>query len=125
MTATTSTQDKIDFVLKMPNGATHAVNYKTQDFFEETQKITNKKGVDVIIDFVGRSHWHKNIAAFARDGRMTLLATLSGASPRCSDSAGRKFHTLLSREQGGRGGSRSHPLQAPAHRGFDPSQPFR
>ena len=62
----------------MPHGATHAVNYKTQDFFEETQKITNKKGVDVIIDFVGRSHWHKNIASFAFDGRMTLLATLSG-----------------------------------------------
>lgn len=78
VTATTSTQKKIDFLLRMPNGATHAVNYKTQDFFEETQKITNKKGVDVIIDFVGRSHWHKNIASFAKDGRMTLLATLSG-----------------------------------------------
>ncbi|GJE91905.1 NAD(P)H-quinone oxidoreductase [Phanerochaete sordida] len=78
VTATTSTQAKIDFLLQMPHGATHAVNYKTQDFFAETQKITNGKGVDVIIDFVGRTHWHQNIAAFAKDGRMTLLATLSG-----------------------------------------------
>ena len=67
-------------MLQMPNGATHGVNYKTQDFFEETQKITDKKGVDVIIDFVGRSHWHKNIASFAKDGRMTILATMSGTS---------------------------------------------
>ena len=78
VTATTSTQQKIDFLLKMSNGATHGVNYKTQDFFEETQRITKQKGVDVIVDFVGRSHWHKNIASAARDGRMTLLAFLSG-----------------------------------------------
>lgn len=69
-------------MLNIANGATHGVNYKTQDFFEETQKITNGKGVDVIIDFVGQSHWHKNIASFAKDGRMTLLATLSGACSR-------------------------------------------
>ncbi|PSR71676.1 hypothetical protein PHLCEN_2v12450 [Hermanssonia centrifuga] len=79
ITATTSTQEKIDFVLKMPNGATHGVNYKTQDFAEEVSKITNGKGVDVVIDFVGQSHWHKNIAALAKDGRMTLLAFMSGS----------------------------------------------
>ena len=65
-------------VLSLPHGATHAVNYKTQDFAEEVKKITNGKGVDVIIDVVGQSHWHKNIDSLAFDGRMTLLATLSG-----------------------------------------------
>ena len=42
------------------------------------KKTTNSKGVDVVIDFVGQSHWHKNIDALAMDGRMTLLAVLSG-----------------------------------------------
>lgn len=65
----------------MPYSATHGVNYKTQDFSDEVQKITAGKGVDVIIDFVGRTHWHKNIASLAKDGRMTLLATLSGTPP--------------------------------------------
>ncbi|KAH9890359.1 quinone oxidoreductase [Cubamyces lactineus] len=78
VTATASTQEKLDMVLSLPHGATHAVNYKTQDFSEEVKKITNGKGVDVIIDFVGQSHWHKNIDSLAYDGRMTLLATLSG-----------------------------------------------
>ncbi|KAI0653539.1 hypothetical protein C8Q70DRAFT_1059251 [Cubamyces menziesii] len=50
----------------------------TTDFAEEVKKITNGKGVDVIIDVVGQSHWHKNIDSLAFDGRMTLLATLSG-----------------------------------------------
>ncbi|KAI0655565.1 quinone oxidoreductase [Cubamyces menziesii] len=78
VTATASTKEKLDMVLSLPHGATHAVNYKTQDFAEEVKKITNGKGVDVIIDVVGQSHWHKNIDSLAFDGRMTLLATLSG-----------------------------------------------
>ena len=80
---TASTQEKLDFVLNMPDGglsATHAVNYKTQDFSEEVKKATNGKGVDVLIDFVGQSHWTKNLASLAVDGRMTLLAVLSGES---------------------------------------------
>ncbi|THU96668.1 quinone oxidoreductase putative [Dendrothele bispora CBS 962.96] len=78
VTATASTREKLDWLLDMPNGATHAVNYKTQNFAEETKKITENHGVDVIVDFVGQSHWKKNLEAFAKDGRMTLLATLSG-----------------------------------------------
>ena len=65
-------------LLQLPSGATHVVNYKEQDFADEVKKTTRGKGVDVIIDFVGQSHWHKNIDSLAYDGRMTLLATLSG-----------------------------------------------
>lgn len=59
-------------------GATHAINYKTQDFAAEVKKVTNGRGVDVLIDFVGQSHWTKNIDSLALDGRMTMLAFLSG-----------------------------------------------
>jgi NADPH:quinone reductase-like Zn-dependent oxidoreductase len=62
----------------MPNCATHVANYKTEDFSETVKKATNGKGVDVIIDPVGQSHWHKNIDSLAIDGRMTVLASLSG-----------------------------------------------
>lgn len=64
----------------MPSGATHAVNYKTQNFAEEVAKITEGKGVDVILDFVGRTHWEKNINSLAVDGRMTIFAFMSGSS---------------------------------------------
>ena len=81
MTATASTGDKLDMLLGMPSGATHAVNYKTQDFAAEVKATTGGKGVDVVIDFVGQSHWAKNIDALAYDGRMTMLALLSGKPP--------------------------------------------
>jgi NADPH:quinone reductase-like Zn-dependent oxidoreductase len=50
--ATASTSDKLDWLLSLPSGATHTVNYKTQDFAAEAKKVTGGKGVDVIIDFV-------------------------------------------------------------------------
>ena len=77
--ATASTKEKLDWLLSLPSGATHAINYKTQDFAQESKKFTNGHGVDVLIDFVGQSHWTKNIQSLAIDGRMTLLAFLSGA----------------------------------------------
>ncbi|KAK7054347.1 hypothetical protein VNI00_003541 [Paramarasmius palmivorus] len=77
--ATASKKEKLDWLLSIPNGATHGVNYKTQDFFREVVSITESKGVDVVVDFVGQSHWKKNIQSLARDGRMVMLATLSGS----------------------------------------------
>ena len=76
--ATASSKEKLDGLLAMQNGATHVVNYKTQDFSAEVKKITEGKGVDVIIDFVAQSHWNKNIDSLALDGRMTMLGALSG-----------------------------------------------
>ncbi|KAG2365104.1 hypothetical protein BDR07DRAFT_1470550 [Suillus spraguei] len=78
VTATASTTEKLDWLRSIPNGATHTVNYKTEDFAAEVKKTTNGKGVDVVIDFVGQSHWAKNVESLAIDGRMTILATLSG-----------------------------------------------
>ncbi|SJL07176.1 related to NADPH quinone oxidoreductase homolog PIG3 [Armillaria ostoyae] len=76
--ATASTKEKLNWLLSIPNGATHGVNYKTQDFAAEALKITEGKGVDVVLDFVGQTHWNKNINSLAIDGRMTIFAFLSG-----------------------------------------------
>jgi len=62
----------------MNNGATHAVNYKTANFVDTVKQATDGKGVDAIIDLVGPSHWDKNIASLALDGRMTLVGLVSG-----------------------------------------------
>ncbi|TRM56948.1 chaperonin 10-like protein [Schizophyllum amplum] len=48
------------------------------DFSAEIQKITEGKGVNVILDFVGQSHWQKNINSLAMDGRLSLQGLMSG-----------------------------------------------
>jgi len=79
VTATTSNQEKIDWLLGLPNGATHAANYKTEDFSIVVKQVTDGNGANVIIDFVGQSHFNKNLDSLAVDGRMTILSLLSGA----------------------------------------------
>ena len=66
MTATTSSQEKIDWLFGLPNGATHAANYKTEDFAAVVKQITGGKGVDVIIDSVGQSHFNKKSRIIGR-----------------------------------------------------------
>ncbi|KAH7090099.1 quinone oxidoreductase [Auriculariales sp. MPI-PUGE-AT-0066] len=76
---TASTQEKLAW-LHDTVGATHTANYKTSDFSETVKSATEGHGVDVIVDFVGQSHWAKNIDSLAVDGRMVILAFLSGAN---------------------------------------------
>jgi len=84
---TASTKEKLDSLLSMPNGATHVANYKTQDFSAEVKKATDGRGVNVLIDFVGQSHWNKNIDSLALEGRMTVLALMSGSEVPCANIA--------------------------------------
>lgn len=75
---TASTKEKLDWLLSIPNGATHVANYKTEDFSQVVKQATNGKGVDVVIDFVGPTHWERNINSLAVDGRMIIIGLLSG-----------------------------------------------
>jgi NADPH:quinone reductase-like Zn-dependent oxidoreductase len=59
-------------------GADVAVNYKAQDFVTETQKFTDGKGVDIIIENVAADNLAKDFAALARDGRIVLIGTGTG-----------------------------------------------
>ncbi|KZV70381.1 quinone oxidoreductase [Peniophora sp. CONT] len=78
VTATASSKEKLDWLLSLPAGATHVANYRTEDFADVVKDATGGHGADVVIDMVGQSHWERNIKAMAVDGRMTILAFMSG-----------------------------------------------
>jgi len=61
-------------------GAEAAINYKTQDFVAEVKALTEKRGVDVILDMVGGDYIPRNIEAAARDGRIVSIAFLNGST---------------------------------------------
>ncbi|CCO37259.1 Quinone oxidoreductase PIG3 [Rhizoctonia solani AG-1 IB] len=63
----------------MPKGSTHGVNYREQNFAEEVAEITDGHGVNLIVDFIGPDYWDKNVEALAKDGRMVVLASMSGS----------------------------------------------
>ncbi len=59
-------------------GADHVFNYKTQEWANEIFAITQKKGVNVILDMVGGSYIEKNLRSLALDGRYCFIAFLEG-----------------------------------------------
>ena len=60
-------------------GATRAINYRDEDFFEVVRAETGKRGVDVILDMVGGDYIDRNIRSLADDGRLVNIGYQSGS----------------------------------------------
>lgn len=59
-------------------GADLAINYKEEDWVAVLREKTEKQGVDVILDMVGGSYIQKNIDSLNWDGRLSIIAFLTG-----------------------------------------------
>ena len=77
MYATAGSEEKCAACVRL--GATHAINYRTQDFVEEIKRLTQKRGVDVVLDMVGAPYAVRNIRCLAMDGRLVYIAFLEGS----------------------------------------------
>ncbi len=62
-------------------GADEVVNYETQDFAKEVRRLTDKKGVEVVFEHVGKKTWEKSILAAAIGGRITTVGATTGYDP--------------------------------------------
>jgi NADPH2:quinone reductase len=56
----------------------HAINYREQDFVAEVKKLTDGRGVDVILDMVAGDYVPRELELLAEDGRLVIIATLGG-----------------------------------------------
>lgn len=59
-------------------GAELAINYNEEDYVEAVKNATDGRGVDLILDMVGGAYIARNIYALAMDGRLAMIAFLSG-----------------------------------------------
>ena len=60
-------------------GADAAINYKEQDFVLEVNRLTNKLGVNVILDMIGGDYLPRNLQCMADDARLVQIAIQNGA----------------------------------------------
>jgi putative PIG3 family NAD(P)H quinone oxidoreductase len=73
---TVGSETKRQFCLEL--GANAAINYQTQDFVEETLRLTADRGVDVILDIVGGDYFPRNLKCLAIAGRLVQIALQNG-----------------------------------------------
>lgn len=62
-------------------GAEHGINCDNTDFAKEVRRLTNKRGVDVVVDCVGGDGWVKSLASLAKGGRLVTSGAAAGAMP--------------------------------------------
>lgn len=67
--------------LAREHGATHLINYKSQDFHAEVMKLTGGKGVDVVYDSIGKDTFDGSLACLKPKGLMVSFGNASGPVP--------------------------------------------
>jgi NADPH2:quinone reductase len=67
--------------LALANGATHAINYRSEDFAARVKEITGGRGVKVVYDSVGKDTWEKSLECLRPLGLMASFGNASGAVP--------------------------------------------
>ena len=66
-------------------GADHVINYKTERFEDDqSRKLTNKKGVDVVFEHVGGEGFNGSLLVLKRGGRLVTCGSTAGPSDRRS-----------------------------------------
>lgn len=59
-------------------GASEVIDHHRQDIAAEIKRITNRRGVDVVIEHVGEATWPKSIRSLARGGRLVTCGATTG-----------------------------------------------
>jgi putative PIG3 family NAD(P)H quinone oxidoreductase len=60
-------------------GAAHAIDYQAQDFVAEVARLTEGKGVNLVLDMVAGDYVARNLKCLAEDGRHVTIAVQGGA----------------------------------------------
>ena len=72
----TASSAKLDRV--RDQGADHVIDYREQAFADEIRRITEKRGVDVILDHIGAQYLEANMKSLALAGTLMLIGVMGG-----------------------------------------------
>ena len=73
---TASSDDKLAKAREL--GADETINYTRDDWPKEVRRVTNKKGVDVVVEHTGAATWPGSISSLKNDGRLVTCGATSG-----------------------------------------------
>jgi NADPH2:quinone reductase len=76
---TTGTEEKARRLRKL--GADVTIDVSENDFLTEVMRVTNNRGVDVVLEMIGGEVYQKSLQALAPDGRLFSIGGAFGAIP--------------------------------------------
>jgi len=60
-------------------GADYTIDHYKQNVLEEVKKLTGNRGVDVVVEHVGKATWEWSVKALAKGGRLVTCGATTGA----------------------------------------------
>lgn len=75
--ATAGDQEKMDRARAL--GADEVIDHYKQDVLGEVRRLTEKRGVDVVVEHVGKATWPGSVKALAKGGRLVTCGATTGA----------------------------------------------
>ncbi|MFF0826321.1 SDR family NAD(P)-dependent oxidoreductase [Brevibacillus sp. NPDC003359] len=84
--ATASTQTKLDFLQQI--GADYVINYMENDFQQEIRRLTEGRGIDIILNTLGGDALQKGLNCLSRGGRYIEIAMTALKSAKTVDLSG-------------------------------------
>jgi NADPH:quinone reductase len=73
---TASSQEKLERCLDL--GAAFGINYQTEDFAARTLEITEGRGVDIVLDWIGGPYLSKHLEILKPQGRLVIIGLMGG-----------------------------------------------
>lgn len=62
-------------------GADIGINHREEEFDKRVRTITNRRGVDVVIDYIGADTWVRSLRSARRGGRILTCGATTGSTP--------------------------------------------
>jgi NADPH:quinone reductase-like Zn-dependent oxidoreductase len=62
-------------------GADFLINYAAEEFDKKIRDLTNKRGVDVVVDYIGAETWVRSLRSARRGGRVLTCGATTGFAP--------------------------------------------
>ncbi len=61
-------------------GLDHAIDYRTQDWLPALMKLTDGRGVELVLDPLGGKHWRKSYSALRHTGRLGMFGVSTASA---------------------------------------------
>lgn len=74
--ATAGNEEKLEKARVL--GADHGIDHYKQKISEEVRKITNKEGVDIVIEHVGAATWDESVKSLKTGGKLVTCGATTG-----------------------------------------------
>jgi NADPH:quinone reductase-like Zn-dependent oxidoreductase len=77
--AAASTDEKLELCRSL--GADVLIHGEKEDVAKRVRQETGRRGVDVVVDYVGKATWRKSLQSLRRGGRLVTCGATSGYNP--------------------------------------------